>query len=51
MCVLFQSKEIKAPVKIGRFGLAIQCSDGQTIQVMKIFLHRKTAEILTRLIF
>ena len=37
MCVLFQSKEIKAPVKIGRFGLAIQCSDGQTIQVMKIF--------------
>ena len=33
MCVLFQSKEIKAPVKIGRFGLAIQCADGQTIQV------------------
>ena len=33
MCVLLQSKEIKAPVKIGRFGLAIQCNDGQTVQV------------------
>ena len=33
MCVLLQSKEIKAPVKIGRFGLAVQCTDGQTLQV------------------
>ena len=32
MCVLLQNKEIKAPVKLGRFGLAIKCSDGQTIQ-------------------
>ena len=32
MCVLLQNKEIKAPVKLGRFGLAIKCTDGQTIQ-------------------
>ena len=31
MCVLLQNKEIKAPVKIGRFGLAIKCSDGQSV--------------------
>ncbi|CAG5107169.1 Oidioi.mRNA.OKI2018_I69.chr1.g3186.t1.cds [Oikopleura dioica] len=36
MCVLLQSREIKAPVKLGRFGLAIECKDGQTLQAGEV---------------
>ena len=36
MCVLLQSREIKAPVKLGRFGLAIECKDGQTFQAGEV---------------
>lgn len=36
MCVLLQSREIKAPVKLGRFGLAIECKDGQTMQAGEV---------------